>query len=172
MFYKKNLSFLLLGLLSINVFSQTLSDLEIKNLAFEIIKESKNSVFITLDSLNKPTNRIMDHHIINKDFDIYLVTNPFSRKVTHLRHNSSISINFQSIDGQNYVSINGDGILIDDLKLKTKYWKNEWTPFYKNIDTDCILIQIIPESLELVSLSNDIKGDPKTWKPKTIIIDD
>ena len=81
----------------------------------------------------------MDHHIINKNFDIYLVTNPFSRKVTHLRLNSSISINFQSPDGQNYVSINGKGILIDDINLKTKYWKNEWTPFYNNIDTDCIL---------------------------------
>jgi general stress protein 26 len=114
----------------------------------------------------------MDHHIINKDFDIYLVTNPFSRKVAHLRLNSSISINFQSPDGQNYVSINGKGILIEDLNLKTKYWKNEWTPFYNNIDTDCILVQIIPQSLELVSLSNDITGDPKTWKPKTIIIDD
>ena len=42
---------------------------------------------------------------------------------------------------------------------------------YNNIDTDCILVQIIPQSLELVSLSNDITGDPKTWKPKTIIID-
>ena len=59
-------------------------------------------------------------------------------------------------------------LLIDDLNLKTKYWKNEWTPYYNNIETDCILIHIIPDSLELVSLSNNITGNPKTWKPKTI----
>jgi general stress protein 26 len=160
MLHKKILFFSFL-FISFNLLSQTISNQEIKNLAFNIIKESKNSVFITIDSLGKPTSRIMDHHIINKNFDIYLVTNP-----------SSISINFQSPDGQNYVSINGKGILIDDINLKIKYWKNDWTPFYNNIDADCILIQIIPQSLELVSLSNDIIGDPKTWKPKTIIIDD
>ena len=168
----KKILFFSFFFISFNLLSQTISSQEIKNLAFEIIKESKNSVFITIDSLGKPTSRIMDHHIINKGFDIFLVTNPFSRKVAHLKLNSSISINFQSSDGQNYVSINGKGILIEDLNLKTKYWKNEWTPFYNNIDTDCILVQIIPQSLELVSLSNDITGDPKTWKPKTIIIDD
>ena len=171
MFHKKILYFSFF-FISFNLLSQTIKSQEIKNLAFDIIKESKNSVFITIDSLGKPTSRIMDHHIINKDFDIYLVTNPFSRKVTHLRLNSSISINFQSLDKQNYVSINGKGILIDDLNLKRKYWKNEWTPFYNNIDTDCILVQIIPQSLELVSLSNHITGDPNTWKPKTIIIND
>ena len=111
-----------------------------------------------------------DYFTINKKEK--WITNNFSRKVAHLRLNSSISITFQSSDGQNYVSINGKGILKEDLNLKTKYWKNEWTPFYNNIDTDCILVQIIPQSLELVSLSNDITGDPKTWKPKTIIIDD
>ena len=168
----KKILFFSFFIISFNLLSQTISSQEIKNLAFEIIKDSKNSVFITIDSLGKPASRIMDHHIINKNFDIYLVTNPFSRKVTHLRLNSSISINFQSPDGENYVSINGKGILIDDINLKIKYWKNEWTPFYNNIDTDCVLIQIIPQSLELVSLSNDIIGDPKTWKPKTIIIDD
>ena len=120
MLHKKILFFPFL-FISFNLLSQTISNQEIKNLAFYIIKESKNSVFITLDSLGKPTSRLMDHHIINKNFDIYLVTNPFSRKVTHLRLNSSISINFQSPDGQNYVSINGKGILIDDINLKIKY---------------------------------------------------
>ena len=168
----KKILFFSFFFISFNLLSQTISSQEIKNLAFEIIKDSKNSVLVTINSLGKPTSRIMDHHIISKELDIYLVTNPLSRKVTHLKLNSSISINFQSPDEQNYVSINGKGILIDDINLKTKYWKNDWTPFYNNIDTDCILIQIIPQSLELVSLSNDITGDPKTWKPKTIIIDD
>ena len=167
MFHKKILFFSFF-FISFNLLSQTISSQEIKNLAFEIIKDSKNSVLVTIDSLGKPTSRIMDHHIISNELNIYLVTNPLSRKVNHLRFNSSISINFQSQDGKNYVSINGIGILIDDLNLKTKYWKKEWTPYYNNIETDCILIQIVPDSLELVSLSNNITGDPKTWKPKTI----
>ena len=104
MLHKKILFFSFL-FISFNLLSQTISNQEIKNLAFNIIKESKSSVFITIDSLGKPTSRIMDHHIINKNFDIYLVTNPFSRKVNHMSLNSSISIHYQSPDRQNNVYI-------------------------------------------------------------------
>ena len=97
----KKILFFSLFIISFNLLSQTISSQEIKNLAFEIIKDSKNSVLVTIDSLGKPTSRIMDHHIIGKELDIYLVTNPLSRKVNHLKFNSSISINFQSPDGKN-----------------------------------------------------------------------
>ena len=75
------------------------------------------------------------------------------------------------MDKLSYVSLYGKAQLIDDIRLKNKYWKDEWTPYYKNIETDCVLIKIIPESLEIVSLSNEVFGDSKTWKPKTIRID-
>ena len=97
----KKILFFSFFFISFNLLSQTISSQEIKNLAFEIIKDSKNSVLVTIDSLGKPTSRIMDHHIIGKELDIYLVTNPLSRKVNHLKFNSSISINFQSPDGKN-----------------------------------------------------------------------
>ena len=39
----------------------------------------------------------MDPHVYNNDFEIYLVTNPKSRKVTHLLNNNTISLNFISM---------------------------------------------------------------------------
>ena len=36
----------------------------------------------------------MDPHVYSHDFEIYLVTNPKSRKVTHLLNNNIISLNF------------------------------------------------------------------------------
>lgn len=152
------------------IFSQNNSNENLKSLAFDIISESNNCVFVTLNDENKPTTRIMEHNIYNNKFEIYLVTNPFSRKVSHLKLNPSVSLNFQSVDKLGYVSLNAKAELVDDIDLKRKYWKKEWTPYYKNIENDCILIKIIPESLEIISLSNNVFGDPKTWKPKTIVI--
>ena len=169
-YYRSSLTLFLLLFFSV-LFSQNNSDDYLESIAFDIIKESKNCVFVTLDSENKPITRVMEHNLYNKKFDIYLVTNPFSRKVSHLKSNSIVSLNFQSNDRLSYVSVNGEAQLIDDIKLKNKYWKEEWTPHYKNIETDCVLIKIIPESLEIVSLTNEVLGDSKTWKPKTISID-
>ncbi len=169
-YYRFFLTLFLLLFFSV-LFSQNNSDDYLESIAFDIIKESQNCVFVTLNSENKPTTRVMEHNLYNKKFDIYLVTNPFSRKVSHLKSNPIISLNFQSNDRLSYVSVNGEAQLIDDIKLKNKYWKEEWTPHYKNIETDCVLIKIIPESLEIVSLTNEVLGDSKTWKPKTISID-
>jgi general stress protein 26 len=169
-YYRFFLTLFLLLFFSV-LFSQNNSDDYLESIAFDIIKESQNCVFVTLNSENKPTTRIMEHNIYNKNFEIYLVTNPFSRKVSHLKSNPIVSLNFQSNDRLSYVSVNGEAQLIDDIKLKNKYWKEEWTPHYKNIETDCVLIKIIPESLEIVSLTNEVLGDSKTWKPKTISID-
>ena len=169
-YYRSSLTLFLLLFFSV-LFSQNNSDDYLESIAFDIIKESQNCVLVTLDSENKPTTRVMEHNLYNKKFDIYLVTNPFSRKVSHLKSNPIISLNFQSNDRLSYVSVNGEAQLIDDIKLKNKYWKEEWTPHYKNIETDCVLIKIIPESLEIVSLTNEVLGDSKTWKPKTISID-
>jgi len=169
-YYRTFLTLFLLLFFSV-LSSQNNSDDYLKSIAFDIIKESQNCVLVTLNSENKPTTRIMEHNIYNKNFEIYLVTNPFSRKVSHIKSNSIVSLNFQSNDRLSYVSVNGETQLIDDIKLKNKYWKEEWTPHYKNIETDCVLIKIIPESLEIVSLTNEVLGDSKTWRPKTISIE-
>ena len=99
-----------------------------------------------------------------------LITNPRSRKIAHLNNNPSVSINFQSKDRKSYVSINGEAELINDISLKTKYWKNEWTPFYSDIENDCVLIKINPQILEIVSSNESISSDPVTWRPLTLII--
>lgn len=111
----------------------------------------------------------MDPHVYSNDFEIYLVTNPKSRKVTHLLNNNTISLNFISKEGDSYVSINGTALLINDFSKKKKYWKSTWTPYYKDWNNDSILIKINIKSLEIVSSSNDISSNPVTWKPTTII---
>ena len=150
-------------------FSQEYSEKNIKEIANSIINDSHSCVFVTLDSNQNPVSRLMDPHVYNNDFEIYLVTNPKSRKVTHVLNNNNISLNFISKEGDSYVSINGTALIINDFSKKKKYWKSTWTPYYKDWNNDSILIKIHTKSLEIVSSSNDISSNPVTWKPTTII---
>ena len=172
MFFKTylfNFFSILFLFISISSFSQEYSEKNIKDIAKSIINDSQTCVFVTLDSNQNPISRLMDPHIYSNDFEIYLVTNPKSRKVSHLLNNDRISLNFISKDGDSYVSINGNAVLINELSQKNKYWKSSWTPHYKDLDNDCILIKINIRSLEIVSSINDISSDPVTWEPTTII---
>ncbi len=155
--------------ISINSFSQENSEKYVRDVANSIINDSKSCVFTTLDLNNNPVSRLMDPHVYNNDFEIYLITNPKSRKVSHLLNNDRISLNFISKDADSYVSINGTAVLINELSQKNKYWKSSWTPYYKDLENDCVLIKINIKSLEIVSSLSDISSDPITWEPMTII---
>jgi len=99
MFFKTylfNFFSILFLFISISSFSQEYSEKNIKDIAKSIINDSQTCVFVTLDSNQNPVSRLMDPHIYSNDFEIYLVTNPKSRKVSHLLNNDRISLNFIS----------------------------------------------------------------------------
>jgi general stress protein 26 len=150
------------------VFSQEYSETQFKKISLDIVKESNFCVFITLDSLGNPQARLMDPYIPNDDFVVYLVTNPLSRKVKQLENDSRVVLNFQSIDGNSYVTISGTSSLLNNPEHKKKYWKESWTPHYKNINKSSLLIKVVPKSLEMISIPNNVLGDSITWKPKKI----
>ena len=163
---KKILFFIAIIFFQIN-YSQDYSDSFLKEAAKLIIDESKTCVFTTIDSIGGPSSRIMDPFIPNNKFIVFLVTNPKSRKVFEIKNNPRVTLTFQNSDG--YVSIKGTSFLILDLNKKKKYWKNEWTPHYENIDKNAILIKVIPVSMEVVNSGKGIVGGKETWSPAKII---
>ena len=163
---KKILFFIAIIFFQIN-YSQDYSDSFLKETAKLIIDESKTCVFTTIDSSGGASSRIMDPFIPNNEFIVYLVTNPKSRKVSEIKNNPRVTIIFQNSDG--YVAIKGTSFLILDLNTKKRFWKKEWTPHYKDIDKNAILIKIIPVSMEVVNSSKGIEGDKETWSPAKII---
>jgi len=163
---RKILFFIAIIFFQIN-YSQDYSDSFLKDTAKLIIDESKTCVFSTIDSSGGPSSRIMDPFIPNNDFIVYLVTNPKSRKVSEIKNNKKATLTFQNPNG--YVTIKGKSFLIRDLDIKKKYWKKEWTPHYKDIDKNAILIKVIPVSMEVLNSSKGIVGDKETWSPSKII---
>ena len=63
-----------------------------------------------------------------------------------------------------YVSVAGIARVVDDSKLKKKYWKGGWKVYYPNPETDYILIEVTPERLEICSFKHKLFWD-STGKP-------
>ena len=164
---KKIFFFIAIVLFQIN-YSQGLSESFLKESAKLIIDESKTCIFNTIDKSGGLSSRIMDPFVTNNGFIVYLVTNPKSRKVQEIKNNPRVSLTFQNKSQESYVTIKGRAFLIQDLDIKEKFWKKKWTPYYKDIDKNALLIKVIPLSMEVVNSSKGIVGDKETWSPAKI----
>ena len=61
------------------------SELYLLDEAKKIMLESKTCVLNTIDYKNGISSRIMDPLLTNKDFIVFMVTNPSSRKVSEIK---------------------------------------------------------------------------------------
>jgi len=140
--------------------------------AREIMKAAGYCALITVDSSGQPQARVMDAFLPEDDMVVWLATNPKSRKVKQLRRDSRVTLFYFDQDGLGYVSLIGQAKLINDAEEKARRWKEEWEPFYPNRETDYLLISVIPEKLEIVSVKHNIVGDNETWATPTVFFND
>jgi len=141
---------------------------ELKEVAFEIIKASKNCALITVDSLGVANARTMDPFLPEEDFTIWMATNPKSKKVKEIQYNSKVTLYYFDKDDPGYVTVQGTAFLVNSQEEKEKFWKEEWNNFYKNRTTDYLLIKVIPSKLNIISEKHEILGDSITWKSPVI----
>ena len=131
--------------------------------ARNIIAEVPYCTLITLDTTGHPSARIMDPFPPEKNMDIWLGTNKYSRKVRQIKKDSRVTLFYEAPNGAGYVLIKGKAYLVDDPVKKKTYWKNEWDRFYSDQKEEFILIKVIPHRLELLDYKNGIVGNFKTW---------
>lgn len=136
--------------------------------AREIIESAGNVALITQDAKGTPQIRTMDPFSPEKDFTVWLATNPSSRKVTQIKNNPLVTLYYSDKNDQGYVVIHGTAELVDDQREKDLRWKNEWKDFYTDRTDDYLLIKISPLYLEVINYSRGLSGDPKTWQPAMV----
>jgi len=138
---------------------------KLEETAREIMKTAYYCSLITLDEDNQPRARIMEPFPPEEDMTIWLATNPKSRKVKQLKKNSKATLQYFDKNNLGYVSLMGNAYLIDDEKIKQKYWRDSWASFYANQKEAYLLIKFIPYKLEVISAKHGINGDSLTWQP-------
>lgn len=137
---------------------------ELKEVAREVMTTSKNCALITVDSLGVAHARAMDPFLPEKDFTVWMATNPKSKKVSDIANNPKVTLYYFDKNDPGYVTLQGTATLVNDREKKQKFWKEDWENFYKNRDTDYLLIKVTPEKLYVISEHYKVLGDTITWK--------
>ncbi len=166
---------ILLVLLSIpfNGFSQEmtqkkLSDIDLINVAKEIMTAAETCALITLDEEGRPRVRAMDPFIPENDLTVWFGTNANSRKVDQIKKDSRVTLYYLDSDSSGYVMIHGVAQIVDDENEKNKRWKDRWKDFYPNKE-NYLLIKVSPTWMEVISESRNVVGDTITWQPPKVL---
>ena len=136
--------------------------------ANEIIESSYYCTLVTIDKEGQPKVRIMEPFKPDDKYEIWLATNPKSRKVQEITNNSKSTVNYFDKTELSYVSLMGNSFIVNNEAIKSQKWKEGWEQHYKNKKEDYLLIRFVPESLELVSYTKGYTGDKITWAPDQV----
>jgi len=136
--------------------------------AREIMTSAGTCALITVDPEGRPRVREMDPFPPDSDFTVWFGTNPRSRKVEQIRNNPKVTLYYQEEGYAGYVMISGTASLVNDQEEKDRRWKEEWKAFYPDKTKDYLLIKVIPDWMEMISLPLGITGDPVTWEPPKV----
>jgi general stress protein 26 len=136
--------------------------------AREIMTTARYCALITLDSNGRPHARTMDPFPPAENMVVWLGSNAKSRKVAEIRRHHRVTLYYFVRDDQAYVTIAGRARIVQDAAAKITHWKDEWKDFYPDGRKNYLLIEVIPERLELISVKQGIIGDSITWTPPAV----
>lgn len=143
---------------------------DLERAARTIIAAAKYAVFVTLDSTGHPQTRQVQPVDPDSAMVVRFATNPRSRKVGEVERDGRVSLHHFDPGSLAYVTLYGRARLLRSADEKARYWNPAWTPHYSDRDTSVVLVEIMPERLELVDIKRDISGDRLTWRPPTLRI--
>lgn len=66
-----------------------------------------------------------------------------------------------------YVSLMGRARLDSSAAARDLHWQSSWDAFYA-ARSDALLIEVVPERLEVVDIARGIEGNPQTWTPPEV----
>ncbi len=136
--------------------------------ARKIIKNAYFAEYISIDSMGYPKTRVIEPFSPTQQWKIYFGTNPRSRKVKEIMKNPKTAMHYFDKTQLAYVSLYGKSHIIRDSLLRQRYWKPAWEAFYPDKEKDYLLIEFIPEFMEIINISKGFTGDSLTWKPHRI----
>jgi len=138
--------------------------------AKEVISAANFVSLISLDQEQQPRARIMEFFQPDADFEIWMATNPKSRKVTQIEQQSKVTLHYFDTTQLAYVSLMGNAYMVNDPQIKASKWKEGWEKFYPNKTTDYRLIRFVPEQLEYIGIVKGFTGDQETWAPHLVVL--
>jgi general stress protein 26 len=136
--------------------------------AREIMQAARYCALATLDETGAPRVRTMDPFAPGPDMTVWLATNRHTRKVRQMEADPRVALYYAAPDADGYVTLLGRARLVDDEAEKAARWKPEWEAFYPDRAADYLLIEVVPDRIEIVDYGRGIVGDSVTWEPPSV----
>ncbi len=138
--------------------------------AREVMAAAGICTLITLDASGHPQARVMDPFPPDDDFTVWMGTNRSTRKVKQIEADPRVTLSCFDPDGIGYVTLLGRAELVDSPEERARHFKPTWTDFYQDEHRgdDFVLIRLVPERLEMISISHGIASAPRGWKPYSL----
>jgi general stress protein 26 len=135
-----------------------------------IITNARYATFVTVAGVGAPNARVVDPFAPEADLTIWFATNPSSRKVQELAKDPHVTLLYFDAANKGYVTVRGTATLVRDPQEKSTRWKEDWAGMYKdkNRGDDYLLVKVVPDTLEVVSVALGMINDAATWRPVTL----
>jgi len=138
--------------------------------ARQVMQDARYCALVTIGENGYPQSRIVDPFPPEEDMAVWIGTNPVTRKIAQIRKDPRVTLFYFDTASLSYVTLIGKAELINDPKEKSKHWKEEWAPLYKNGSRgdDYMLIRVEPLRTEIVSYTRGMLNDAVTWAPVAV----
>lgn len=131
--------------------------------AKNIIGQTRFCVLITLDESGHPQARAMDPFMPDENWVIRMGTSHGTRKTKDIKSDPRVTLYYDHPEKSGYVVVYGTAKLVNDSKLKEKWFKEEWAQFYTDREKEYVLITVTPKKIEVLDYTKGITGHPETW---------
>ncbi len=140
--------------------------------AREIMGMQKYCALVTIDSLGQPQVRTMNPFPPEDDMTVWIATNSRCRKVQEIQADCRVCLYYADHkEASGYVSISGKAFLVDEMSEKLKRKRDYWEQAFPDWEY-LILIQVVPEKLEVVNYKRGMLNDEVTWRAPSIDFED
>jgi general stress protein 26 len=135
------------------------------------IKAAEYCFLITVGEKGEPHARLVQPFEPEEDMTIWVGTWSRSRKVQEIQQDHRVTLAFHDKEGTAYVTLMGTAQIESDIKMKRKYWREEWIGFISQgpDGDDYLLVRFIPSRIELMSFSSGVLPQPYGLRPAVAV---
>lgn len=134
-----------------------------------IMVAAPGCALITIGPDGAPQARMMNP-FPPEGLSVWMATNRDTRKVAEMRADPRVTLVYFDAADPGYATLIGRVRLVDDPVEKRARWKDEWSMYYPGgpEGASYLLIEFVPDRLEVVSVTHDIAADPLAWKAAVV----
>lgn len=135
------------------------------------IEGTRYCFLATVGEEGAPHLRTMQPFTTEDDLTIRFGTSRGSRKVREIRKNPGVVLGFLDSVEMAYVALYGPASLEEDVRLRRRYWRDEWEAFWSEgpESEDYVLVRFVPERIELMNLTREIAPEPYGLRPAVLV---